>query len=158
MSGLSTGLLGEDAGWLTFEVFDVFYALPTDSVLEVTKADRVDVVPGIGMDVAQVINWKGEPLPLIAMESLLGSRSGSRLIDEGRSGKSEESMNRPILIVTDAGKSSIRIGFSVDRVLGLVPLISPGDGDVQSLHPGRLLAQAGKRIESAVTRERWAIA
>jgi chemotaxis signal transduction protein len=154
----SVAVVDQGTGWLTFEVLGHRYALPTDSVLEVMKVDRVDIVPGIAMEVTQVINWKGEPLPLIAMETLLDGTSGSGDRNARHNGKAGETVDRPVMVVTDKLKPSLQIGFSVGRVLGLASIISPAEGDVETLDPGRLLVRAGRRIESAVSRERWALA
>ena len=60
--------------WIRFRVHDEEYALPLDSVVEVTVARRPRLIPLVPREVAGVINVKGEPLPALDAGTLLRDR------------------------------------------------------------------------------------
>jgi chemotaxis signal transduction protein len=155
---------------LTFEVGASLYALPIESVLEVAEADRLTCVPGVSERVAGVMNWHGDPLPIVASRLLLtggGTNDpedlrmpGPTVGDEGMA----PILREQVLVVSDRAEEAGRLGMSVDRVVGLVegragPVRSqhvvverrPMDGRVVSvLDPHRLVARAEEIIERAV--------
>jgi chemotaxis signal transduction protein len=155
---------------LTFEVGVSVYALPIEAVLEVTEADRATCVPGVAEEVAAVMNWHGDPLPIIASRLLLAgadedldSDSASASLPAADEGE-RTILREQVLIVSDRSEEAGRLGMPVDRVIGLVegrpgPGRSqhvvverrPVDGRVVSvLDPHRLVARAEEIIERAV--------
>ena len=57
--------------WLRFEVGERTYALPLEAVIEVTRAARPRVSPGVRLEVGGVLNVRGEPLPVVDAAVLL---------------------------------------------------------------------------------------
>jgi len=152
---------------LAFEVGASAYALPIESVLEVAEADRVTCVPGIMADIAGVMNWHGDPLPLMSSTLLLAvtaEESDAPPVDAGAEVGVEGILREQVLVLSDRADESARLGMPVDRVLGLVPGGSrpartqsvvierrPVDGRVVSvLDPQGLVARAVEVIERAV--------
>jgi len=147
---------------LAFEVNRSLYALPIGSVLEVAEADRATCVPGVRTDVAGVMNWHGDPLPLIASDRLLAT--GAAVPVDDRSAVEGSVLRQQVLVLSDRGDESARLGMPVDRVVGLIegraPLgrateivmeRRPVDGRVVAvLDPRLLVARAGDIIEGAV--------
>ena len=144
---------------LAFEVAESLYALPIESVLEVAEADKATCVPGLGPHVAGVMNWHGDPLPLVASNLLLR--------DDAPDGADRESgvLREQVLVLSDRGDESPRMGMPVDRVVGLVEggaaptgratnvVVErrPVDGRVVAvLSPQVLVARAGEIIERAI--------
>ncbi len=144
---------------LAFEVSNCLYALPIEVVLEVAEADRVTCVPGVRSDVAGVMNWNGDPLPLVASDLILCG--GERPLTTISSGNV---LRDQILVLSDRGEESPRIGMPVDRVQGLITgrtsatrastLIverrEVGGRIVAILDPRLLVERAGEIIERAV--------
>ena len=58
--------------WLRFEVAGRAYAIPLDSVAEVTRAGRPRMIPGVRLEVGGILNVRGEPLPAVNGAMLLG--------------------------------------------------------------------------------------
>ncbi len=54
-----------ETGWLRFEVAERAYALPLAAIAEVTRASRLHLIPRVPLDVAGIVNFRGEPLPAI---------------------------------------------------------------------------------------------
>lgn len=144
---------------LAFEVSNCLYALPIEIVLEVAEADRATCVPGIRSDVAGVMNWNGDPLPLVASDLVLCGGDPS-----GREGAAGSVLRDQILVLSDPGDETPRIGLPVDRVQGLITgraaatrastLIverrEVGGRIVAILDPRQLVERAGEIIERAV--------
>jgi chemotaxis signal transduction protein len=62
--------------WLCFEISGQDYAIPLASVVEVTAAQRLHLIPRIPLETAGVLNVRGEPLPAVDGGALLtGSRA-----------------------------------------------------------------------------------
>ncbi len=153
---------------LTFEVAGAAYALPIAAVLEVVEADRATCVPGLPQDLAAVMNWHGDALPLVASSPLLEGTEpdGTSPVaeDVAADAGGPSILKAQVLVVSDRSIESARLGMPVDRVLGLVdgrakPNRSqsvvverrPVDGRVVSvLDPRRLVARAEEIIERAV--------
>jgi chemotaxis signal transduction protein len=155
---------------LTFEVGTAVYALPIESVLEVAEADRATCVPGIPSSIAGVMNWHGDPLPVVSSSLLLaGSQepdpeAESAPIDEQTADEQEECVLRAqVLVVSDRSDEAGRLGMPVDRVVGLaegrgrasrvqslVVERRPVEGRVVSvLDPQKLIERAEEIIERA---------
>lgn len=146
---------------LAFEVTQGVYALPIESVLEVAEADRATCVPGVRSDIAGVMNWHGDPLPLVATELLLAA--GDVDLAGDASDDDRGVLRDQVLVLSDRGDESARLGMPVDRVVGLIEGgASPGrptrvvaerrpvDGRVVAvLCPRLLVARAGEIIERA---------
>ena len=60
--------------WIRFLVRDDEYALPLELVAEVTVSPRPRLIPLIALEIAGVINVKGEPLPALDGGVLLRGR------------------------------------------------------------------------------------
>ncbi|HEM45737.1 MAG TPA: chemotaxis protein CheW [Alphaproteobacteria bacterium] len=145
---------------LAFEVARCLYALPIESVLEVAEAERATCVPGLRTDMAGVMNWHGDPLPIVASDRLL-ARDGAAA-DEATPARGV--LREQVLVLSDRGDEAARLGIPVDRVVGLIegraPLgratdlvveRRPVDGRVVAvLDPRLLVARAGDIIERAV--------
>jgi chemotaxis signal transduction protein len=157
---------------LTFEVGDAVFALPIEAVLEVAEADRATCVPGIPANVAAVMNWNGDPLPLVASHLLLAGSdpeephtrpsAESTPVDEQTADEENQGvLLAQVLVISDRDDEAGRLGMPVDRVLGLVdgrPKAAhsqnlvverrPVEGRVVSvLDPHRLVARAEEIIE-----------
>jgi chemotaxis signal transduction protein len=147
---------------LSFEVDGTAFALPIESVLEVAEVDRVTCVPGVTGDIAGVMNWHGDPLPLVASRRLLAASRGEA--DEGGEASETSLLREQVLVISDRADESARLGMPVDRVLGLivggqrpgraqgvVVERRPVDGRVVAvLDPQGLVARAEEIIECAV--------
>jgi chemotaxis signal transduction protein len=144
---------------LAFEVSNCLYALPIEIVLEVAEADRATCVPGIRSDVAGVMNWNGDPLPLVASDLVLCGGD-----PPAREGPVGSVLRDQILVLSDRGDETPRIGLPVDRVQGLitgrtaaartstliVERCEVGGRIVAILDPRLLVERAGEIIERAV--------
>ena len=154
-----TASLSGSGQLLAFEVSSSVYALPIESVLEVAEADHATCVPGIQIDVAGVMNWHGDPLPVVSSTHLLASENSATL-----DGEAEGSVLRDqVLVLSDRIDESARLGMPVDRVVGLVEgqattaratsLVverRPVDGRIVTvLDPGLLVSRAGEIIQRA---------
>jgi chemotaxis signal transduction protein len=153
---------------LTFEVANAVFALPIEAVLEVAEADVATCVPGIPGDVARVMNWNGDPLPVVASRLLLAGDDDAQISDRVPAPTADEGetsiLREQVLVVSDRADEAARLGMPVDRVIGLVdgrakPGRLPGvvierrpvDGRVVGLlDPHRLVARAEEIIEGSV--------
>jgi len=150
---------------LAFEVASTVFALPIAAVLEVAEVDRATCVPGVPTDVAAVMNWHGDPLPLVA-SSLLVAPDGDAGGDARGTGGALAGgglLREQVLVLSDRGDESARLGMPVDRVVGLIEGGAPArkatrmvverrpvDGRVVAvLDPRLLVARAGEIIERA---------
>jgi len=103
---------------LAFEVANNVYALPIEAVLEVAEADRATCVPGVPPEAAGVMNWHGDPLPLVSTELLLGIDESAEETDAHQA--LEPVLRGQVLVLSDRGDESARLGMPVDRVVGLI--------------------------------------
>ena len=85
--------------WLCFEVSGRSYAIPLDSVVEVTGAQRPHLIPRIPLEIGGVLNVRGEPLAAV---------DGGALLD----GAKAES-HRHVLVLE---RGELRIGVLVGQV------------------------------------------
>ena len=60
-----------EVSWLRFEVADQGYALPLGAVVEVMAAPRPHLIPRVSLELAGVVNVRGEPLPAVDGGALL---------------------------------------------------------------------------------------
>ena len=75
--------------WMWFYIGEQPYAIPLDSVAEVTMAAKPRLIPLVPMEVGGVLNVRGEPLPSIDGAALFGSEpDGTRhhvlVLQQGR--------------------------------------------------------------------------
>ena len=139
---------------LTFEIGSSLFAVPIAGVHEVAEMVELACIPTLPRDVAGVINYRGDALPVVRRERLLYPVVGA------------EDEPEHVLVISDRPSSPPCLGLNVDRVLGLVdcepaqargsdPVVEkrPMDGRVAHiLDPGRLVARARKVIEDALAR------
>lgn len=139
---------------LTFEIGTSLFAVPIAGVHEVAEMVELACIPTLSRDVAGVINYRGDALPVVRRERLLEPVEGA--LDDPEH----------LLVISDRPNSPPCLGLNVDRVLGLVdceaveargsdPVVEkrPMDGRVAHiLDPGRLVARARKVIEDALAR------
>ncbi len=139
---------------LTFEIGASLFAVPIGGVHEVATMVELACIPTLSRDVAGVINYRGDALPVVRRE---------RLFDPVEDAEEEP---EHLLVISDRPSSPPCLGLNADRVLGLVdvaptkargsdPVVEkrPMDGRVAHiLDPGRLVARARKVIEEALAR------
>ena len=139
---------------LAFEIGSSLFALPIEGVHEVAEMAELACIPTLPRDVAGVINYRGDALPVVRRERLLEPGAGA--------------LDAPqhVLVISDRPSSPPCLGLEVDRVLGLVdgqPAKGRGTDPVAERRPldGRLLsvvdatrlvARARKVIEDALAR------
>ena len=149
---------------LTFEIGSSLFALPIEGVHEVAEMAELACIPTLPRDVASVINYRGDALPVVRRERLLDPGAGA--------------LDAPqhVLVISDRPNSPPCLGLEVDRVLGLVdgdgfaqrseadrrradgrgePVAErrPLDGRLlQVVDPTRLVARARNVIEDALAR------
>lgn len=120
---------------LTFEIGDSLFAMPIAGVLEVTEPAGEACIPTVPSRVARVMNYRGDALPVVCRERLLGLSAP----------RGDEPAH--VLVVTDRRSPVPRFGLDVDRVLGLV------DGCVAEAPRGSVIAerrQVGERMASVL--------
>lgn len=151
---MSTRDVASEARLLTFEIGSSLFAMPISGILEVADRRHLACIPSVPMDVAGVVNYRGDALPVVRRERLLTFGAG------------EGSEPEHVLVITDGPTNSPRLGLDVDRVMGLVdgpmqasrgsdPVAEkrPIDGRVASiLDPARLVARAREVIEDSLGR------
>jgi purine-binding chemotaxis protein CheW len=150
---------------LTFEIGSSLFALPIEGVYEVAEMAELACIPTLPRDVAGVINYRGDALPVVRRERLLDPGAGALASPQH------------VLVISDRPSSPPCLGLEVDRVLGLVDGASfaqraeterrpaegrglepvterrPLDGRMlQVVDAPRLVARARKVIEDALAR------
>jgi chemotaxis signal transduction protein len=85
--------------WLRFEISGQAYAIPLAAVVEVTGAQPLHLIPRIPLEIAGVLNVRGEPLPAVDGGALLTGSPAER--------------HRYVLVLERAG---LRIGVLVGQV------------------------------------------
>ena len=139
---------------LTFEIGSSLFAVSIEGVHEVAEMGELACIPALPVDVAGVINYRGDALPVVCRE---------RLIEPG-----EGALEQPehVLVIGDKPGGAPCLGLTADRVLGLVdgpPPRGAGAGPViekrplsgrvaHILDPGRLVARARTIIEESLAR------
>lgn len=93
---------------LSFEIQGQLFAMPIAGVLEVADRNGHSCIPSIPVDVACVVNYRGDALPVVRREHLLDIAPES------------EAGGEHILVLTDSRTSTARLGLDVDRVLGFI--------------------------------------
>lgn len=94
--------------WLTFEVGGAPFALPILEVLEVAEPGRMGPVPSLPRSIGGVMHYHGDALPIVTATALLEAEPGGP--------------PQNVVVVADRSGDSPRLGFPVDRVLGLVDI------------------------------------
>lgn len=94
--------------WLCFEVSGQDYAIPLASVVEVTGAQRLHLIPRIPLEIGGVLNVRGEPLP---------AADGGALLTGVKSGR-----HRHVLVLE---RGSLRIGVLVGAVRRIERALAP---------------------------------
>lgn len=110
--------------WLTFEVGGAAWALPIRDVLEVCEVARIGQVPSLPRELAGVMHYHGDALPVIARSALFDVEL--RELDEPEH----------VVVIANQTGDAPRLGLPVDRVLGLVDGVPPG-----SRKPGLVAAR-----------------
>ena len=140
-----------DERLLTFEIAGSLFAMPIEGVLEVAERSETACIPTVSEDVACVMNYRGDALPVVRSERLLSF--------EPNAGESSH-----VLVVTDRKTPVPRFALAVDHVLGLIDGSCPEsrDGKVvverrpldgrmaNVLDPARLVARAREVIEGSL--------
>ena len=153
---------------LTFEIGASLFALPIEGVHEVAETTQLACIPTLSRNVAGVINYRGDALPVVQRERLLPAGEGALAAPQH------------VLVISDRPSAPPCLGLEVDRVLGLVDGASfaqraegerspsgaaQGRGSdpvaerrpldnrmAQIVDPARLVARARKVIEDALAR------
>ncbi len=117
--------------WLRFEVAGNAFALPLESVVEVSEARGTYSIPFVAPEVGGVVNLRGEPLPAVdGARVLLGIPSAGL---------------RTVLVLEDGDQ---RVGVRVDQVSRIEADdrfdLEPGEGE--SAAPVRWARAGGSRI------------
>jgi chemotaxis signal transduction protein len=99
---------GGDERLLVFEIGSALFALPIHGVLEVADLAGRACIPTVPPRVAQVVNFRGDALPLVEGRHLLPLEGGAQ---PGAAS---------VLVLSDRAAPVPRLGLPVDRVLGLV--------------------------------------
>lgn len=94
--------------WLTFEVGGAPFALPILEVFEVAEPGRTGPVPSVPRSIGGVMRYQGDALPIVTATALLEADPAGP--------------PRNVVVVADKRGDSPRLGFPVDRVLGLVDI------------------------------------
>jgi chemotaxis signal transduction protein len=142
---------------LAFEIGDSLYALPISGVVEVAEIETgCAAILTLSSEVAGVINFHGDALPVVRTGVLLGVE------------QAEARLPAQIVVVTDRHTEHARLGLPVDEIVGLVDgprVVVRGQGDdpvaerrslggrlANILDPARLVAKAAVVINTAVAR------
>ena len=140
---------------LTFEIGSSLFALPIEGVHEVAEIAELACIPTLPRDVAGVINYRGDALPVVRRERLLEPGAGALEAPQH------------VLVISDRPSSPPCLGLEVDRVLGFVDGGQPASGRgtdpvaerrpldgrlLQVVDASRLVARARKVIEDALAR------
>ena len=140
-----------DERLLTFEIAGSLFAMPIEGVLEVAERSELACIPTVPEDVASVMNYRGDALPVVRRERLLSVEPNA-----------DESTH--VLVVTDRKTPVPRFALAVDHVLGLIDGSCPKsrDGKVvvdrrplngrmaNILDPARLVARAREVVEGSL--------
>jgi chemotaxis signal transduction protein len=140
-----------DERLLTFEIAGSLFAMPIEGVLEVAELSELACIPTVPEDVASVMNYRGDALPVVRRERLLSLAPNA-----------DESTH--VLVVTDRKTPVPRFALAVDHVLGLIDGSCPEsrDGKVvvdrrplngrmaNILDPARLVARAREVVEGSL--------
>jgi chemotaxis signal transduction protein len=146
VSGSTAGRL------LTFEIAGALFARPISDVLEVAEPSGEACIPSVPAEVACVMNYRGDALPVVRRERILA-------VDGTLAARPEN-----LLVISDRATAAPRLGLEVDRVIGLEdsPPVRSRDGSVVAerrpmsgrvaciLDPVRVVARAREVIEGTL--------
>ena len=121
---------------LTFEIGSSLFALPIEGVYEVAEMAELACIPTLPRDVAGVINYRGDALPVVRRERLLEPGVGALASPQH------------VLVISDRPSSPPCLGLEVDRVLGLVDngSFAQRTGGERSSGPHRLDGRDGDPV------------
>jgi chemotaxis signal transduction protein len=121
---------------LTFEIGSSLFALPIEGVYEVAEMAELACIPTLPRDVAGVINYRGDALPVVRRERLLDPGAGALASPQH------------VLVISDRPSSPPCLGLEVDRVLGLVDngSFAQRTGGERSSGPHRLDGRDGDPV------------
>jgi chemotaxis signal transduction protein len=136
--------------WLTFEVGGAPFALPILAVLEVAEPGRTSPVPSLSRAVGGVMHYHGDALPIVTATALLEAEPAGP--------------PQNVVVLADQSGDAPRLGFPVDRVVGLVDIPAlearadaavaahvPLEGRLTAmLDAGRLCDRAAELVAGAV--------
>ena len=108
---------------LTFEIGSSLFALPIEGVHEVAEIAELACIPTLPRDVAGVINYRGDALPVVRRERLLEPGAGALAAPQH------------VLVISDRPSSPPCLGLEVDRVLGLVDGAAARSGSGRRAEP-----------------------
>jgi chemotaxis signal transduction protein len=143
-----------DERLLTFVVGGSLYALPIACVVEVAEASVLAAIPTLPPELAGVINFHGDALPVLRREALLDIEA------DGLPAPSH------VLVLATRPNGGARLGLCADRIEGLVNgngARATGSGPIAErrsidgrlvfvLDAERLVARAGAAIEASLER------
>ena len=92
---------------VTFRIGSEYFGMSVGDVREIIRGVEMFDVPGSGDDIKGVINLRGEIIPIIRMDRILGIKS-----------KTEGVAQKTRMIIVDSRKG--RFGFEVDEVSDVV--------------------------------------
>ena len=138
---------------LTFEIAGALFALPISDVLEVAEPSGEACIPSVPAEVACVMTYRGDALPVVRRERIL-------TLEETPGDERPENL----LVISDRTTAAPRLGLEVDRVLGLEdsPAVRSRDGSVVAerrpmagrvaciLDPARVVERAREVIEGTL--------
>jgi hypothetical protein len=104
----SFGFQSADERLLVFEIGASLFAVPIHGVLEVAELSGRACIPTVSPQVAQVVNFRGDALPLVRGERLLPLEGAPQ----------PNSAN--VLVLSDRAAAVPRLGLPIDHVHGLV--------------------------------------
>ncbi|MBW2267735.1 MAG: chemotaxis protein CheW [Deltaproteobacteria bacterium] len=137
---------------LTFEVAGSLYALPIACVVEVAEASALACIPMLPLELAGVLNFHGDALPVMRRETLL-DLDAQELPEPSH-----------VLVLAPRPNGGAKLGLCADRIEGLVVgdgARSVGAGPVAErrsidgrlvfvLDAERLVARAAEAIEASL--------
>ncbi len=105
---VSTSLAGPEPGkYLVIQMEDRFLAMDIDNIVEIIRMVQVNCLPESSRDMAGVVNYRGEIIPVINLWSLLGQETPSISMEMG------------IVILQGSGR---KFGMIAEKVLDVKTL------------------------------------
>jgi hypothetical protein len=146
---------------LAFEVDGALYGLPAAEVREVSEVGPIAFVPTLSRRFGGVMNWHGDALPVVTPRALLAEEDEAEASVRDAPGSV---LPERVLVLSEPGERSPRLGIAVDRVVGLaegMPLPAAAGALVVDrssfegrpllvLDPRRVVARVAEIIEQSV--------
>lgn len=101
---------------LTFEAAGELYALPIDEILEVSETSEIASIPTVPRSFGGVMNHRGDALPVLSLQVLLGSDARPESASSAGTGLEA----RHLLVLSRDDDHSPKLGLPVDSVQGFV--------------------------------------